>query len=242
MPLSPFQRIDPGEFRILELHKGCIEDPIACKLHKCCWLRKDDYFVSSRGKYEAVSYSWGKSVGRSEIAVNGITIMIPPALADALCHLRQKNYDRQLWCDAICIDQNNFEEKAAQVSMMFTIFRRAMQVIAWIGLDDESTRFIDTCLHWKSIEKSRGCSMMDLRDLTAEHSERNEELLSQAVDLTKKQWFHRVWIRQEVTAARTVKLQCGSKRIGLERLFEYMFVFLIGEDRDLEVDIWESDK
>jgi Heterokaryon incompatibility protein (HET) len=46
---------------------------------------------------------------------------------------------RYLWVDAICIDQKNLSEQAAQVRLMDRIFHQAQKVVSWLGLEDETT-------------------------------------------------------------------------------------------------------
>ncbi|KAL9584240.1 MAG: hypothetical protein Q9212_002244 [Teloschistes hypoglaucus] len=54
-------------------------------------------------------------------------------LATALRHLRWTAKTRDLWIDAICINQQNFAERGAQVAMMGSIYANASQVLVWLG-------------------------------------------------------------------------------------------------------------
>lgn len=47
------------------------------------------------------------------------------------------------WIDAICIDQENLNERNVQVSMMPTIYRSAESVLVWLGVDPVSDEFYD---------------------------------------------------------------------------------------------------
>ena len=51
-----------------------------------------------------------------------------------------------LWVDALCIDQNDLDEKAAQVQRMATIFQEAETVLIWLGsatpTSDKMLRFL----------------------------------------------------------------------------------------------------
>ncbi|KAH7364025.1 heterokaryon incompatibility protein-domain-containing protein [Rhexocercosporidium sp. MPI-PUGE-AT-0058] len=51
----------------------------------------------------------------------------------------QFTFPTYLWIDAVCIDQNNIEERGQQVSLMFEIYTKASVVIAWLGGEDEYT-------------------------------------------------------------------------------------------------------
>jgi FAD/FMN-containing dehydrogenase len=53
-------------------------------------------------------------------------------LGDALRDLRYHEKDRVLWIDALCIDQNNNEERGEQVQQMGSIYSKAERVIIWL--------------------------------------------------------------------------------------------------------------
>jgi hypothetical protein len=90
--------------------------------------------------FYALSYTWGKPDFCHTIICNGSDIKITPNLFDALRHLRLEKRSRTLWIDAICINQNNMDEKSIQVPLMKHIYSQATGVIIWLGLEDESTK------------------------------------------------------------------------------------------------------
>jgi hypothetical protein len=88
-------------------------------------------------EYEALSYTWGSSGSDVNIEVDGQVIPIRANLAYALAALRGPT-PRTLWVDALCIDQRNIEERNHQVGQMGEIYRRASQVLTWLGRPSES--------------------------------------------------------------------------------------------------------
>lgn len=44
--------------------------------------------------------------------------------------------DEEYWVDAVCIDQNNIDEKATQILLMYQIYSRAECVLIWLGYSD----------------------------------------------------------------------------------------------------------
>ncbi|ENH69208.1 Heterokaryon incompatibility protein 6, OR allele [Fusarium oxysporum f. sp. cubense race 1] len=73
------------------------------------------------------------------------TLYIGGNLAGALNHLRYPDKARTLWVDAICINQNDISEKNIQVPRMADIFRSAVRVVIWLGLEsDNSTLALST--------------------------------------------------------------------------------------------------
>lgn len=87
--------------------------------------------------YEAVSYAWGERIFDHELYLDDVgEIEITRNLHDALQRLRpdtDHGYYRQLFVDAICIDQTNMAERSMQVSIMGRIFSSAFNVLVWLG-------------------------------------------------------------------------------------------------------------
>ncbi|KAF4445192.1 heterokaryon incompatibility (het-6OR allele) [Fusarium acutatum] len=83
----------------------------------------------------------------AKITIKGNTVKIPDNLASAfLCVLsddsfRSQSHVRYLWADAICINQNDHDEKSQQVQLMRRIFQRAHVTFAWVGPKDYSLAF-----------------------------------------------------------------------------------------------------
>ncbi|KAK7191269.1 HET domain-containing protein [Paraphaeosphaeria sporulosa] len=77
---------------------------------------------------------------RVSIQLNGKRLNITTNLYIALRYLRQDDADRIMWVDAVCIDQNNLQERGHQVSQMCNIYSCAERVIFWLG---ENTSYID---------------------------------------------------------------------------------------------------
>jgi hypothetical protein len=83
--------------------------------------------------YEALSYTWGTERPVHRICCNGQAFAIRPNLFQALRRLRYRTKPRVLWIDAICIDQDNTDEKNLQIPLMRRIYMSASQVLVWLG-------------------------------------------------------------------------------------------------------------
>jgi len=90
---------------------------------------------SSRGihLYDALSYVWGSSEKRRSIFINKHELAVTENLHAALSHLRDKNLERILWVDAICINQADIQERSYQVRSMGKIYSKGSRVIVWLG-------------------------------------------------------------------------------------------------------------
>lgn len=159
--------------------------------------------------YEALSYTWGDpSLPRSPCKLNGHEHAVTLNLELALKKLRGRTRKRCLWVDALCINQDDVIERASQVQIMRRIYESAEQVLVWLGGDaDDSAdairlmeRFTDADCPDGYVERS----ILDNQDLAQWKA---------VAKLFDREWFRRVWVRQEVAVAKTIMVMCGKERI-----------------------------
>jgi hypothetical protein len=95
--------------------------------------------------YTALSYCWGDSSNKKTIFVNTSVIETTDNLASALRYIRKHlasgslidDLPQLFWIDAICIDQNNLEERSHPIRLMQTVYASATNVLSWLGCDDD---------------------------------------------------------------------------------------------------------
>lgn len=104
--------------------------------------------VHNAPEYDALSYAWGNEDRTRTIRVNGIGLTVTQNLERALRNLRQTSKSRMLWADAVCINQNDLEERSAQVAQMHVIFHNAKQTVSWLGDDGENGEHALKFLQW----------------------------------------------------------------------------------------------
>jgi hypothetical protein len=91
--------------------------------------------------YEALSYAWGDTTRSCPITLEGARLMITSNLDIALRHLRDKDEVKPFWIDAICINQEDIDERSRQVGQMRMVFERAERVVVWLGEErDQSAK------------------------------------------------------------------------------------------------------
>lgn len=84
--------------------------------------------------YDAISYTWGEPNFTQEIIIDDhFRLRITPNLHDALIRYRCAVGTRSIWVDAICINQNDEDDKRRQVPLMTEIYRSASPVLVWLG-------------------------------------------------------------------------------------------------------------
>lgn len=150
------------------------------------------------------------------ISLDGVQWPVPTNLASALRHLRHPTEERVFWIDAICIDQNNFGERAAQIKLMGNIYSSAQAVRMWLGeaadQSDDSMEVLRQIFDGIPFHKLR------LRNRTIT----SEELLPLGKIFERPLW-HRVWVVQEFVLARKAIMVCGIREISLGAGFRASF-------------------
>jgi len=121
-PLDPRSR----QIRLVTLLPGNWQDDIHCEMTTV-------KFGKRMPKYETLSYVWGDPTTTRGIWVNDQIFSVGENLWIALRRLRNPQSLRFLWIDAICINQQDDNEKSKQVAMMRDIFESCDEVICWLG-------------------------------------------------------------------------------------------------------------
>ncbi len=190
--------------------------------------------LDSPGVYSCLSYVWGPPEPKRSIELNGCPFDVLENLYLALLRLRLPDKPRRLWIDAICINQNDIEEREAQVSIMHNIYATAANVIGWIGEDDGAAdrRAIDFMKElavrsrsYLNIDDGEIGSVRSLDEETVRWFESVtplglvDSIWLDFTALIDRPWFSRIWIVQEVVMGREVTLKCGPHE------FDWMDIF-----------------
>jgi hypothetical protein len=169
---------ESGSIRLLRLIPSDENARIECQLF--------DYPLQELGEgthlYEALSYAWGDPNNLRYIFINEHNLPITKNLHSALLCLRDRFIDRVLWVDALCINQNDNEEKGQQIRLMAEIYSKASRVIIWLGQAEKDSDLALEIIHLAA-------------DDTSTNSLGNE-LSKQAIrTLLQRSWFKRIWVR-----------------------------------------------
>lgn len=185
--------------------------------------------------YDALSYTWAtedeaeshkKPELKCDIICNEGLLSITENLFNCLTHLREDGYYRDLWVDAICINQCDQDERSKQVTIMADIYESAECVKVWLGAADESTP-----LAYDLIERLGMLSEDDLKSIKPQpqacENEHNDKLLQHTnshqhwaslVSFFERRWFTRAWVVQELVFARETSIMCGHHEFNWETL------------------------
>jgi hypothetical protein len=104
--------------------------------------------LETKPEYEALSYVWGDTKDSEKIWIcldkqAKQQILIGKNLFASLQALRDKSKPRVLWVDALCINQDDLDERKEQVALMKYIYGDTSRLLIWLGpasvLDDDNT-------------------------------------------------------------------------------------------------------
>jgi hypothetical protein len=174
--------------------------------------------------YEAVSYVWGTAPASVSVMCNGCPMFITPTLHELVGFLA--GAERNLWVDAVCIDQRNSKEKAMQIPPMRLIYSRAEAFVIWLGAShssvtafmEESPRVCKLSRSWTPTDPT-GDIYWRGKDWPPDGDPFWEGLFH----LVRHQWFTRLWTFQEVVLAKRGYIVYGNTRRLLEDFVAFYY-------------------
>jgi hypothetical protein len=173
----------PKTTRLLRILPSPTSEPIKCEL--------DVVELQNAPPFEALSYVWGNPDPPVQVECNGQPKSVTPNLGAALRRLRLEDKERIMWIDAICINQDDLEERSEQVKLMKRIYSQALRVIVWLG-DDGGSNAEAAVKSIREIAESDSLENVDLNAISTWES----------VDwFFTRPWFGRIWVVQEAAFA-----------------------------------------
>jgi hypothetical protein len=112
--------------------------------------------LTSAPPHYALSYVCGNGPYEHEVTINDILFKVKPNLHAALRRLQ--SYFRSagtfrvlIWIDAICINQDNADEKAKQIQGMHEIFSKAEKVLISLDSVPQNVHIVLSVFSWIEI-------------------------------------------------------------------------------------------
>jgi hypothetical protein len=139
--------VERQDIRLLHVKPGAFDDPISAYFSIASLKEAEVREVDFR----ALSYCWGDPAEREDISLSpnqneieyGTPFSIGKSAAQAIRRLRLEKETLVIWIDAVCINQDDLEERAHQVTLMTQIYSLASTVHIWLGEDNHG---IEACL------------------------------------------------------------------------------------------------
>ncbi|KAH8771527.1 heterokaryon incompatibility protein 6 [Hyaloscypha finlandica] len=144
----PYKKVDASkyQFRLFILYPRTSSRPedLRITIFEDVLDGNDQKMVKS---FQALSYVWGDATKRQDLMVivpvgeieAVCKLSVTANLAEALVHYPFRDGHVVLWADAICINQDDHEERAQQVRLMQRIYSEADIVTAWLGHEAENS-------------------------------------------------------------------------------------------------------
>ena len=176
-------------------------------------------------RFSAVSYEWG-SLGseKQQIYVNDLCYQVHHNLflfLNSLLNIHSTVGYQGLWIDAICINQLDIKEKNRQVQQMRQVYEMADNVWIWLGAaGDGSDALFDFLQDLYSTDLAENATVTLARLTEEQWKHYQNQIFCAGVDiwraceaLSKRTYWTRVWILQEIFLAKQPLILCGNKKI-----------------------------
>jgi hypothetical protein len=207
--------------RLLTLFPGTDDEPLAGEIKEVP--------LDRASRYLALSYHWGAAKETHGVQTAEGLVAITASLNLALRDLRVGGRKLMVWVDAICINQDNSNEKTSQIRLMGEIFWRAESVVAWTGSGtDGSDRAMEALLQMRTLQLGNASSWSLHPDASvpssttgrARASDGQADIWEDIRSFFERPWFSRAWVVQEIVFATKITVHCGRWRLEWDDLFE----------------------
>lgn len=215
-----YSQLTSEEIRLINIQPGKPGDAICCKVFR--------HRVSKNLKYQALSYCWGDPT-LDHVIHAPTPLAVTASLHAALSRVRHESLPTVLWADGVCINQNDIEERNAQVLLMRQIYQNATAVLIYLGEEAEDSHLIPSL-----VRQTLGEVTMSADSLEAVLSKVQEPPLGDPLwtnlrlwrawgAFVSRPWFSRVWVIQEAVLASAVTVLCGTWTLGWYQILTMYF-------------------
>ncbi|KAK0665478.1 heterokaryon incompatibility protein-domain-containing protein [Cercophora samala] len=159
------------------------------------------------------------------IMIDGIQVVVGGELHRALKTMRRVDEDLKIWVDAVCIDQQNTDERSRHVRAMGEIYAGAETVRVWLGEDSGfrvmpflNTIYLmtDILIDIKAPDEMGNLigALHDVQRRFIRHPRSRELDWDMIAEFFNRSWWHRTWVMQEIAYARQAMLYAGNNAFG----------------------------
>jgi hypothetical protein len=223
-----YDHLPERAIRLLDIPEKSIEQPWSlnvydldrCSPYVCLsytWgppLNTEECEAEYEGAKRSLVLQSGNHTGRLEVGLN---------LWEGLEQLIAAGCTGLLWVDAICINQDDPQERSSQVAIMGQIYGDSEGVIVWLGKDQSNLEdfswFHDTLLPALEKHFDDGGGFSDLMQLIQGANlgvEPSARWRGYILFYEQHRWFHRCWIVQEIACAPKITVFCGNASIDFQ--------------------------
>lgn len=222
LPYDPLNQ-ERNEIRLLTILPGKWSSEVCCTLKT---VSMDD-----NPAYYALSYVWGDPGDTVVICVDGQPFQATRNLWYALRRLRRETHPRIFWIDAICINQDNDEEKSHQVANMGSVFRSCCEAFLFLGecqscVDSDADEQPQSYIALKAFEliglfeSNKHFDEIPCFEKTSESqldiSKEYEDHFAALDALNESSWWYRIWVVQETALPKKARFVWASEDCAFE--------------------------
>ncbi|KAJ9142819.1 HET-domain-containing protein [Coniochaeta hoffmannii] len=176
--------------------------------------------LSDNPSFEALSYTWGTKGKADNIRLNAHRFEVWENAVAALRRLRLRKKPRNIWIDAICINQKDNRERSEQVLLMQQIYGQAEQVCVWlgeltdggiIGMKELRGKLWSVGWHQFWIDRKHGKPTLPWTEqFTSSTGIMNRSALveeqsnGEVREILDRPWWRRTWVVQEAVLAKKI--------------------------------------
>ncbi|KAH7359346.1 heterokaryon incompatibility protein-domain-containing protein [Plectosphaerella cucumerina] len=231
----------PSCIRVVEAALGDEDGEISCQLREIDIDPSPDLPVP----YHCLSYTWGgpfKDPSEPNIWTETFRIhvsgpgdasghlFVTKNLHDFLQELARRNPSdvHLVWIDAICINQEDMAERAAQVSIMRDVYLNCEAVIVWFGVEDPDATAAFSVMarielgldEYMARIKGPRLTRSDWYSLYAILGTASlpPDVFISCGRFLRRSWLYRIWTLQESILPRAGSVWCGSLQTPLQCL------------------------
>jgi hypothetical protein len=210
-----------NEIRLIELQPWTAEGSVICNM-----IRTTIDAARETG-YEALSYTWGSADSpRATISIDGRMCEVRENLRNAMHQLSKREGVCRIWIDALCINQNDVDERNSQVRRMARIYKEAESLDIWLGL--ESPEDIDAVRYIAELDSSNADPFSDEQKWFGRHLDKLDSIAA----LCHRPYWTRLWIIQELLLSSKVRAYYGGLLVKLPYLEAIVILLTIMRDHD----------
>lgn len=160
--------------------------------------------------FTALSYACGNQSKQYKVYIDGLETPVTTNLFRFLKHIHtihdkeRRDANEYFWIDAICINQTDLAERARQVALFPEIYRKAVEVLVWLG-----PAYQDSDIATQALTEHPDIPVTK-KSLLRFWNHRGGRAL---VELCSRKYWTRLWTFQELCIGTEVTILCGLRSV-----------------------------
>lgn len=165
-----------------------------------------------------LSHRWTDKEGPREIFLNDRPFAVSANVWHFLDVARHKyRPEERFWIDAICINQQDNDERNKQVPLMGEIYRSAKLVVSWLGVCDKNTKMCIDAIRTRKVNMETN----HFDEAICQNDPFEANFWDHLLHFFQNEYWKRAWVVQEVLLASDGYLLVGDVQLDWQTLKEF---------------------